>query len=181
MIRRLAALLSLSMALSAAAADRYTFHMKVTDGRTALLANPQRDQLKLSPHQLERAAKDRVLLLNEATGAHWTWLMLSWLANKPDAEHLINDRGTAKSTDADLGLIPTAHGTAKLRCYRESCLIRTTVEGRVSSTLLGQDESVEIPLDSDVEISFAPRASTQVTPYEFEVRAVEAGAERQAR
>lgn len=181
MIRRLAVLLSLSMAVTAVAADRYTFHMNVTDARTALLANPHRDQLKLSPAQLERAAKDRVLLLSDATGAHWTWLMLSWLENKPDAENKINDRGTAKSTDADLGLTPTVHGTAKVRCYRESCLIRTTVEGRVSSTLLGQDESAEIPLDSDVEISFAPRASTQVTPYEFEVRAVDEGTERQAR
>jgi hypothetical protein len=181
MIRGLAAILSLSMALSAVAADRYTFHMNVTDARTALLANPQRDQLKLSPKQLERAAKDRVLLLSNATGAHWTWLMLSRLENKPDAENLINDRGTAKSTDADLGLIPTIHGTAKLRCYRESCLIRTTIEGRVSSILLGQDESAEIPLDSDIEISFAPRAATQVTPYEFEVRGSDTGAERQAR
>jgi hypothetical protein len=181
MIRGLAALLSLSIALSAIAADRYTFHMKVTDGRTALLANPQRDQLKLSSRQLERAAKDRVLLLSDATGAHWTWLMLSWLETKPDAEHLINDRGTAKSTDADLGLIPTVHGTAKLRCYRESCLIRTTIGGRVSSILLGQDESTDIPLDSDLEISFAPRAATRATPYEFEVRGSDPRAERQAR
>ena len=35
----------------------YTFHIKVTDARTALLANPHFDELKLSPEQLERAAE----------------------------------------------------------------------------------------------------------------------------
>jgi len=42
----------------------YTFHIKVTDARTALLANPHFDELKLSPEQLERAAHDRVMLLD---------------------------------------------------------------------------------------------------------------------
>ena len=55
----------------------YTFHIKVTDARTALLANPHLDELKLSPEQLERAAHDRVMMLDHSSGAHWIWLMMS--------------------------------------------------------------------------------------------------------
>jgi hypothetical protein len=181
MIRGFAALLSLSMAVTALAADRYTFHVKVTDARTALAAHPELTG-KMSTDQLQRAAKDRVMLLSDATGTHWTWLMLSWLEKKPNAEHRINDRGTAKRADADLGLTPTTNGTVTIRCYREQCLIRTTAaDGRVSTNILSQDDTADIPLDSNVEVSFAPQAAKDVTPYEFEVRAVDSAAERQAR
>ena len=64
----------------------YTFHIKVTDARTALLANPHFDELKLSPEQLERAAHDRVMMLDHTSGAHWIWLIMSWPEDKPVVE-----------------------------------------------------------------------------------------------
>ena len=65
------------IALPLAASDGYSFHLKVTDGKTGLLANPDFEKLHMPPQQLERAANDRVMLFDHAAGAHWKWMMLS--------------------------------------------------------------------------------------------------------
>lgn len=117
----------------------YTFHLKLTDGRTALLANPQ---LKTTPAQLERAAKDRVILLDDGKGAHWYWMMLSW---KVDAEQGVNPRGGADpKKDADVAFTPKESGKVRIRCLAEEC--------KAGKTVLKNGESVEVEPDVDVSV-----------------------------
>src|SRR5262245_19804780 len=82
-------------ALPAIAGDGYRFHLKVTDGRSGLLANPHFDELEISQEHLDRAVKDRVLVFDHAAGAHWIWYMVSWLEDRPTIENGINSRGGA--------------------------------------------------------------------------------------
>jgi hypothetical protein len=121
----------------------YTFHLKLTDGRTALLANPQ---LKTTPAQLERAANDQVLLFDHGKGAHWYWMMLSW---KTDVEQGVNARGGADpKKDADIGFTPKTDGKIRIRCLRDECKV-----GKVS---LKNGESIEVEPDVDVSVATRP-------------------------
>ena len=120
----------------------YTFHIKVTDARTALLANPHFDELKLSPEQLERAAHDRVMLLDHASGAHWIWLMMSWPEDKPVVEHTLNDGAPGKP---DIGLTPKSETEVTIRCLREQC--------RIGKVTLKNGQSTDVPFDSDVSVT----------------------------
>lgn len=146
----------IACALPALAEDGYTFHIKVTDAKTALQANPQYSQLQMRGGRLERAAKDRVMLLDHTAGAHWTWLMLSWPNTKPTPEQFINSRGGATPTaDADLGLTPNDDGTLRTRCAREQCRIRvTTADKKASVVTLKKGETKDLPFDADYEVSF---------------------------
>src|ERR1051326_49975 len=101
------------LALLAAA---YSFHIQVTDARTALLANPHFDELKLTPAQLERAAHDRVMMLDHTTGTHWIWLMMSWPADQ----------------------------THSIRFVQEQCRIGTVMVKKVESTDVPFDSDVTV-------------------------------------
>ena len=127
------------LALLAAA---YSFHIQVTDARTALLANPHFDELKLTPAQLERAAHDRVMMLDHTTGTHWIWLMMSWPEDKPTVEQTLGDGAPHKAPD--IGLTPKSETTLSIRCLREEC--------RVGKVTLKKGEATEVPFDSDVRV-----------------------------
>lgn len=125
----------------------YSFHLKLTDGRTALLANPQ---LKTTPAQLERAAKTQVMLLDHGEGAHWYWMMLSW---KPDVEQGVNEHGGADpKKDAHVGIMPKPDGKLRIRCLGEEC--------KVGKATLKNGESVEVEPDVDVSVR-VPESPTQ--------------------
>src|SRR5947207_10563034 len=92
----------------------FTFHLTVTDAKTALLANPSFEQLHMPAVQLERAANDRVVMLDRTTGAHWVWLMFSW---RPGKEQLFNTRGSGnRDEDSDVGITANENGTIRIRC-----------------------------------------------------------------
>jgi hypothetical protein len=135
---------------TANAADQYAFHIRVTDGRSGLLANPDYEQLKISPDQLERAAQDRVVVLDDASGTRWRWLMLSWFADDPKVEQGIFDRGGAKPEQADFALLSGTTGHFRVRCLREACRIEVTGgDGKaVSADLKRGEVSGDLPLDS---------------------------------
>src|SRR5690349_4623669 len=92
---------ALLVTASASAADGYSFHIRVTDGRTGLLANPDFDKLSISAEQLEKAADSRVVVLDATKDTHWRWLMLSWFDGDPAKEQSIDDRGVARAEQAD--------------------------------------------------------------------------------
>jgi hypothetical protein len=150
--------MSALFASAAIAQDGYKFHIRVTDARTGLLANPRFAELKMPAEQLERAVLDRVMVLDHATGTHWVWLMLSWPEGKPTAEQGINAAGSATpGKNADLGLTPKAGGTISMRCFRQECRIRTTTtDKREATVLLKSGQSADFPLDSDINVVFAP-------------------------
>jgi hypothetical protein len=130
----------------------FQFHVKLTDGRSALLANPNVADLKLTEEQVEKAANDRVLLLDETTGTSWTWLMLSWLESKPNTEHGLNRKGTAvPGKNADIGLTPIDQQTLKVRCLHEEC---TVTAGAAAPVRLKNGESTNVAFDSDVQVTF---------------------------
>jgi hypothetical protein len=127
------------LALLAAA---YSFHIQVTDARTALLANPHFDELKLTPAQLERAAHDRVMMLDHTTGTHWIWLMMSWPEDKPTVEQTLGDGAPHKAPD--IGLTPKSDDTLSIRCLQEQC--------RIGTVMVKKSESTDVPFDSDVTV-----------------------------
>lgn len=157
-MRRLAlALLFAAMFTSSAvAADQYEFQVRLTDGKSALLANPDYATLGISPEQLERAANDRVVMLDRTSGTRWRWLMLSWLEEKPDVEQTIATRGAAPRESADLALSAGARGHFRVRCLREECSVRVTpADGDAQSvTLKRGEQSGDLPSGSRVALSF---------------------------
>lgn len=158
-MKKLAFALALAAALPLAALPAltrgYKFHLKVTDGKTGLLANPQFADLKMSPKQLDDAQKNRVMLFSDAEGAHWHYLMLSWMESHPNAEQTLNDRGAAPAADADFGLVPLSTKTVRLRCLREQCTFAaTTANGTRTDATLRKGETKELPLDADFVVGF---------------------------
>jgi hypothetical protein len=150
-MRRSLALVAMLSALPVIADESYRFHFCVTDGRTALLANPQFTQMKMPDAMLERAATERVMLFDRGEGARWYWLMASWPA-KP-VEQGFDSRGSSKNPD--FGLTPNTDGTVKFRCGRERCQVRvTTPDAKVSSFDLKSDQSQNLPVDADFELTF---------------------------
>ena len=133
--------------LLALLATAYSFHVKVTDARTALLANPRFEELKLTKEQLEQAAHDRVMLLDHTTGSHFTWLLISWPEDKPVTERTLNDGAPG---DPDVGLTPKSTETLSIRCPLEEC--------RIGKVTLKKGGSTEVPFDSDVRVEIpAPK------------------------
>lgn len=154
---RLAVVIAVSLlAVPLFAADGYRFHIKVTDGETALRANPQLVELHLTEAQIARAADDRVLLLDHVDGARWNWLMVSWLYDGPPPAYAINERGTSRSAAAaDVTLTPIDYKKFRLRCERERCSVATTSpDGREVATKLARGETTDVRFDSDVALSF---------------------------
>jgi hypothetical protein len=132
------------------AADGYSFHLKVTDGKSALLANPDFEKLHMPPAQLEKAAGNRVLLLDHAKDAHWVWLMLSWLDRKPADEYGIDSHGVAGlAAGADFGLTPVDNDTVRIRCLHAHC--------QVNDITMAKGETKQFPFDSDFELVFDQR------------------------
>lgn len=146
-----AVLLAATIAASATAETTIAFHVRLTDGRTALLANPSFAELKLSDEQLQRAANDRVLLLDHTSGTRWTWLMLSWLKDK-NVEHRLDTAGVAPAgKDGDVGLTPIDEHTVRVRCLREQCELTV---GSEKSTTLKNGQSKTVAWDSDLRVAF---------------------------
>lgn len=146
-----AVLLAIAVAASASAETTIAFHVRLTDGRTALLANPSFAELKLSEEQLERAATDRVLLLDQTSGTRWTWLILSWLEDK-NVEHGLDTAGVAVvGKGADVSLTPLDDDTVSVRCLHERCEL--TVAGEKIATLKN-GQSQKVAWDSDVRVAF---------------------------
>ena len=155
-VKALVLVAMMSIALSAVAGDGYTFHIWSTDGRTGLKANPRFAELKMSEDQLERASHDRVVVLDQTSGANWVWLMLNWPEGKAGAEQGINVRGAGNvEKDADLGLIPNGNTSMTTRCLQERCRLHiTTADKKETSVLLTRNESLPIAFDSTVAVSF---------------------------
>ena len=132
-----------------------SFHVTLTDGRTALQANPKFEELKLSEAQLADAAKGRVMMLDRTSGTHWNWLMLSWLAKKPAPEHGINDSGVGVvGKTADVSLTPIDNETFSLRCLHDQCEVTTARDGKAEKATLGKGQSQKMAFDSDVRVTF---------------------------
>ena len=139
------------------AADKYAFHIRVTDGRTGLLSNPDFQKLGISEEQLEKAAKHRVVVMNEASGTRWHWLMLSWFDNKPEVEQALNERGSAGPDKADIAISSGSAGHLRIRCLRDECRIsvRRPEHADTQTELKRGEQSQDIPLDSSLTFSFA--------------------------
>ena len=147
-------LVAVLIAVPAFAAAGYSFDIRVTDGRTALLSNPDYAKLGISPEQLERAAKERVVVLDGAKDAHWRWLMLSWFDADPVVEQTINDRGAGQA-DPDFALASGSAGHFRLRCLRDECAIALTHGEQESTVTLKRKElSPDLPLDSRLALTF---------------------------
>ena len=132
-----------------------SFHVTLTDGRTALQANPKFEELKLSEAQLADAAKGRVMMLDRTSGTHWNWLMLSWLDKKPAPEHGINDAGVGVvGKTADVSLTPIDNETFSLRCLHDQCEVTTARDGKSEKVALKKGESKKVAFDSDVRVVF---------------------------
>jgi hypothetical protein len=125
----------------------YSFHLRVTDGRTGLLSNP-----KGAPpaEQLEQAAKSRVLLFERVQGARFVWLMLGWPEGK-DARYAINEAGVAREeADADFALAPKESGMVTASCLGAQCRIYVTDGGhRRADVTLKKGQSADLPLNAD--------------------------------
>ncbi len=81
--------LALLVCLSASAADR-GYQFRVT-----------RD-----PHGIK---------LTEGEGTHWKWVMIGCPTAKPDCEFTINDRGSGRPGNSDLGFILKDETTVQVR------------------------------------------------------------------
>jgi hypothetical protein len=151
-----AILFTLAVAASASAQTTLAFRVRLTDGRTALLANPSFAELKLSDEQLQRAASDRVLLLDHTSGAKWTWLILSWLPSKPDAEYGLNAAGTAAiDKGADVGVKPLDEHAFRVRCLHERCELTISRNGeQEQKSTLAKGQAQTVAYDSDVRVAF---------------------------
>ena len=129
-------------------AEGYSFHLRVTDGRTGLLSNPQGAP---SPEQLEEAAQSRVLLFERVQGANFVWLMLGW-PEGTNAEYGLNEIGTSEE-DADLTLAPKESGMMTARCLRAQCRIHVTDGGdRRIDVTLNEGQSADLPIDGDWDL-----------------------------
>jgi hypothetical protein len=154
-MRKAAAAILLTLAFTASAETIIAFRVTLTDGRTALKANPKFDELNLPKEQVQRAARDRVLLLDHTAGMKWTWLMLSWLENRPAAEYGLNVSGTAPvDKGADVGLTPVDEQTFKVRCLHERCELTVARGEEKQTTTLTSGQSQNVAYGSDVRVAF---------------------------
>jgi hypothetical protein len=150
-----ALLLALAVAVTASAETTIAFHVTLTDGRTALEANPNFAELKMSDEQLQRAANSRVLLLDRTSGTKWTWLILSWLETHPDAENRLNESGVAAvGKNADVGVTPLDENTFRVRCLRERCEVTIARGDEKQTATLTNGQSQNAAFGSDVRVVF---------------------------
>ena len=138
------------------AAGGYTFDVRVTDGRSGLLANPDFANMAITAEQFERAAGSRVVVFEKTTGTHWRWLMLSWFDNDRTIEQRINERGSAPPEKADFAIGAGRTGHFRLRCLRDECGVTVTDAGEYPGTLTLKrgDVSPDLPLPARVSLSF---------------------------
>jgi hypothetical protein len=149
-------LVAVLLAVPVFAADGYTFSIRVTDGRSALLSNPDFEKLGMTSEQLARAAADRVVVLDSAEGAHWRWLMLSWFATDPAVEQNVNDHGGAAPEKADFGLSAGRTGHFRLRCLRDECTVTVARPNERDRTLTVKrgDQSPDLALPARLTLAF---------------------------
>ncbi|HEX6096146.1 MAG TPA: hypothetical protein VF432_07475 [Thermoanaerobaculia bacterium] len=155
-MRKATAAILLTLAFTASAETTLAFRVTLTDGRTALLANPKVDELKLSDELLQRAASNRVLLLDHTSGTRWNWLMLSWLETHPDAEYGLNAAGVAAiGKGADIGVTPIDQHTYRVRCLHERCEV-TVARGdeKQTTATLKNGQSRNVAYGSDLRVAF---------------------------
>ena len=138
------------LAVSASATDAWKLRVTVTDGRSALLANPRFAKLNLAEDQLERAAQRRAVMLDRTTGTKFEWLMLTGSDTVRTPEHTIGERGSAKRDAADLGFTDREDGTVRVRCLRAGC--RITIGDKVID--LKRDETADVASGSELGIAF---------------------------
>lgn len=155
-MRRLVAMLVLATlaAVPALAGTTYSFQFRVTDGATALKANPKFAMLATTDDQLEKASKDRVMLFERKSGAAWNWLMLSWLENAPGKGQFVNLQGATTVKQADIGVAAGEKGSIVIACLRGECEIAaTSASAGKSKQTLQQGGSAEFAVDSRLEIT----------------------------
>lgn len=156
MRRRLLALTLCALFALPALAAGYSFHLRVTDGRTGILSNPQEEPAAMPAEQLAEAAKSRVLLFERVQGARFVWLMIGWPEGRKDAEYAINEAGSlwASDEEADLALAPKESGLVTVRCLRAQCRIHVTDGGdrRVDVTL-NEGQSADLPMNADFDVA----------------------------
>ena len=155
-MRRLAAIIVLATlaAVPALAGTSYSFHLRLTDGKTALKANPKFAMLAMTEDQLEKAAGDRVMLFERKSGAAWDWMMLSWLEKSPGKGQYLNLQGATDRKQADIGVASGEKGSIVIACLRGDCEIAA------SSATSGKSKK-ELPAGNAAE--FAPDSRLEVT------------------
>jgi hypothetical protein len=154
-MQRLATLVVLALSTTAFAQSAQ-FRVTLTDGRTALHANPRFEELRLSEEQVARAASDRVLMFDRTSNLRWQWLMLSWPRTMKTIEHRLNARGVSASKP-DFGVAPIDEKTFTLRCLRDRCVVASTsAAGDPFTKTLQKNETVVARFDSDVRITYEP-------------------------
>ncbi|HUR83355.1 MAG TPA: hypothetical protein VM733_21530 [Thermoanaerobaculia bacterium] len=151
-MRRLALVLLIALP---ALADGYSFHLRVTDGKTALLANPAGAPPQMQP---DAAAKTRVLSFERVKGAHFQWMMLGWPEEKKDVSYLLNDRGGAKEVEkADIAIAPLESGAVAITCHRSRCAVHVSDGGdRRADATLTKGQTADFPLNADFKLEFEP-------------------------
>ena len=140
----------------AQAAGGYTFDVRVTDGRSGLLANPDFADMAITAEQFDRAAGSRVVVFDKTTGTHWRWLMLSWFDNDPSIEQRVNDRGAAPPEKADFAFSAGRAGHVRLRCLRDECAFTVTRPDERDSvfTVKRGNQSPDLALPARVSLAF---------------------------
>jgi hypothetical protein len=148
-------LVAVLLAVPALAADGYTFNIRVTDGRSGLLSNPDFEKLGMTSEQLARAAADRVVVLDSADGTRWHWLMLSWFAGDPTVEQFIAERGVVQE-EADIAILAGKTGHFRLRCLRDECAVTLARPNERESAFTAKrgELSPNLPLPSRVTLTF---------------------------
>lgn len=154
-MRRLAVtfVLTVLVAFPALAGTTYSFQLRVTDGKTALKANPKFALLAMTDAELDKAANDRVLLFERKSGTAWNWLMLSWLENAPGKGQFVNLLGATDPKQADIGVAASEKGGIVIACLRTECEVTSKSDSAGKSTKsLKPGEAAELPSDARLEI-----------------------------
>ncbi|HEY8134013.1 MAG TPA: hypothetical protein VII12_19210 [Thermoanaerobaculia bacterium] len=121
--------LALLVCLSASAADR-GYQFRVT-----------RD-----PHGIK---------LTEGQGTHWKWVMIGCPTAKPDCEFTINDRGSGRPGNSDLGFVLKDENTVQMRCVRPGCAVKYALDDQDWQTKqMSNEETILIPMNARVAAVF---------------------------
>jgi hypothetical protein len=136
------------------AAERYGF--RVAEGTQALAGET------LPPEMAQLAGKPMMVLI-AIDGTHWRW-MLNGCAAMNSCEWRIDERGgyggrpdedaATLSSAADVGLTRIDATRFRLRCLRETCVIRHRGIGatRIRTALLHRGSSIELPVENAIDV-----------------------------
>jgi hypothetical protein len=144
-------------ALPIHASDRYAF--RVVEGTQAIAGMPQQSNMA------ELAGKPLMMLIG-IEGTQWQWTVNGCLDMTP-CEFRIDDRSGQRMLPEDVavhafdvGLTRIDATRFRLRCLRASCLVRHhAVEAkRISTARLRRGRSIELPVDSVIELQLTDDA-----------------------